>query len=262
MMHRSLRAPISILAVLLTTATACGTGSGGTGGTGGTAGSAGSPPPVAGRSPEDLAADAADPDDVEAADAADAARRAATSAPAPLAGRQHPRVTATAASPFELDPPDGASANCEREHYRAPDGAKLELRAAQSRSVPGRAIVEVALHNAGTEAVCLTSHIHTHELQSDWLQLQYSDGGKYHHVNRVISLDDARDKSYPVSLLLAPGQTLWTSIDLDQWASRSRNGSEPLPAGSLYAEAIYDTTRETDVWSGRLVSAPFELKIK
>jgi hypothetical protein len=261
MMHRSLGAPISILAVLLTTATACGTGSGGSGGTGS---SAGSPPPVADRSPEDLAADAEDPDDVEAAEAAVAARRAATSAPAPapLAGRQHPRVTATAASPFELDPPDGASANCEREHYRAPAGAKLELRAAQSRSAPGRAIVEVALHNAGTEAVCVTSHIHTHELQSDWLQLQYSDGGKYHHVNRVIALDDARDKSYPVSLLLAPGQTLWTSIDLDQWASRSRNGSEPLPAGSLYAEAIYDTTRETDVWSGRLVSAPFELKIK
>jgi len=249
MMHRSIGALILALA---TAAAACGS-SGGSGG----------PAPAGTRSLEDLAADGEAPE-AEAPDTSASAPAPADPARAFVAsGRLHPRISATTASPLELDPPDvsgGSAARCDREHYRAPAGAKLELHAAQSAH--GRAIVEVALHNAGTEPVCIYSHIHTHELQSDWLQIQYSDGDRYHHVNRVLQLDDARDKSYPVSLLLGPGQTLWTSIDLDQWASRSRNGSEPLPTGSLYTEAIYDSTRETDVWSGRLVSAPFELKIK
>jgi hypothetical protein len=261
MMHRSIGSLILALAATAATAAAaaaCGTGSSTTG-----AGQA----PAVGRSPEDLAADGEAPDD-EAADA-DADLGTAPVAVAPsfaASGRQHPRVSATTASPLELDPPDrtgaasGAAAGCEHEHYRAPAGARLELHAAQSSH--GRAIVEVALHNAGTEPVCIYSHIHTHELQNDWLHIQYADGARYHHVSRVIELDDAREKSYPVSLLLGPGETLWTSIDLDQWASRSRNGSEPLPTGSLHAEAVYDSTRETDVWSGRLRSAPFELKIK
>lgn len=174
-----------------------------------------------------------------------------------------PRVAATTATPLVLDLPDGtdtpASHRCATRGYRAPAGAKLELRAAQS---PGnRALVQVALHNAGTEAVCLYSHIHTHELQNDWLTIRYADGGKYHHISRVISLDDARDKSYPVALLLGPGQTLWYSIDLAQWASRPRNGAEPLPSGSLYAEAALDASREDEVWSGRLTSSPFEIKL-
>lgn len=171
-----------------------------------------------------------------------------------------PRVLATTASPFELDIPDGAKRNCEREHYRAPLDAKLELRGSQAAA--GRAVVSVSLHNAGPSAVCITTHIQTHELQSDWLRVQYSDGDTYHHIPRVIELNDARDKSYPVSLLLAPGETLWTSIDLDQWAGRARNGAAPIPAGSLYTQVVYDTSDETDVWAGRLVSPPFELKVK
>lgn len=130
------------------------------------------------------------------------------------------------------------------------------------QSASGRAIVQVALHNAGTEAVCVYSNIKTHELQNDWLTIRYADGDKYHHFSRTISLSDDRDKSYPVSLLLGPDQTLWYSIDLEQWAGRRRNGAEALPAGSVYAEAVLDASREDGVWSGQLTSESFELKVK
>lgn len=237
-------------AVLFASLVALGCG----GGAAGTAAAAGSDEEQASHElDEQAAADAGD------RDGADAGAAAASEVAPAEAARTAPRVLATRASPYELDVPDGAKRGCDRERYRAPAEAKLELRAVQAAS--GRAVVNVALRNAGPSAVCITSHIQTHELQSDWLRLQYSDGAKYHHVPRVLELNDARDKSAPFSVLLAPGATLWTSIDLDQWAQRSRNGAEPLPAGSLYAEAIYDTTGRTDVWAGRLVSAPFELKV-
>lgn len=202
---------------------------------------------------EQAAADAGDPD------VADAGAAAPAEVPPAEAARAAPRVLATHASPYELDVPDGAKRGCDRERYRAPADAKLELRAMQAAS--GRAVVNVALRNAGPSAVCIYSHIQTHELQSDWLRLQYSGGANDHQVPRVIELNDARDKSAPFSVLLAPGATLWTSIDLDQWAQRPRNGAEPIPAGSLHGEATYDTTGRTDVWAGRLVSPPFELKV-
>lgn len=240
---------VSLSAVLFASLVALGCG----GGAAGTAAAVGSDEEPAGHDVDEQAA--ADGGDA----AADAGAAAASEVALAEAARTAPRVLATRASPYELDVPDGAKRGCDRERYRAPADAKLELRAVQAAS--GRAIVNVALHNAGPSAVCITSHIQTHELQSDWLRLQYSDGAKYHYVPRVLELNDARDKSAPFSVLLAPGATLWTSIDLDQWAQRPRNGAEPLPAGSLYAEATYDTTGRTDVWAGRLVSAPFQLRV-
>lgn len=246
---------VSAVSALAAVVLAFGCGGGGGAGTGAAASAV---------SEEDAAADGDSDGDAAEADGDAGAAEEATSlslvAAEADAARPAPRVLATAASPFELDAPDGAKRNCDRETYRMPLDAKLELRGAQAAS--GRAVVNVALRNVGPSAVCIYSHIQTHELQSDWLRIQYSDGDKYHHVPRAVALDDARDKSYPVSLLLAPGETLWTSIDLDQWAKRQRNGAEAIPAGSLYTEAIYDTTGRTDVWAGRLVSPPFELKVK
>jgi hypothetical protein len=185
---------------------------------------------------------------------------AATTAAPPVAG---PRVAATAERPLVVELPDGAdtpaSHRCASRKYRTPSGAKLELRAMQSPG--GRAIVQVALHNAGTKAVCLYSHIQTHEIQNDWLTIQYEDGARYHHVSRSIELDDSREKSYPVAVLLGPDQTVWYSIDVAQWAGRGRNGAEALPAGSLYARAVLDASREDEVWSGKLSSESFELKV-
>ncbi len=150
--------------------------------------------------------------------------------------------------------------HCRRAGYKAPAGAKLALVGRQVAG--GRALAAIGLSNTGTEAVCVYSFIATHEWQSDWLTIQYSDGGKYHHASRVIELDDSRDKSAPVSVLLGPGQTVWHTVDVDAWARRDRNGKEPLPAGSLYTQAAYDSTREHEVWSGKLLSEPFELLVK
>lgn len=165
---------------------------------------------------------------------------------------------ATATTTLTITAP--AAAACARAGYRAPAGAQLVVLGAQAAT--GRATIHAGLYNGGTEAVCVDSHIATHEWQSDWLTVMYADGGKYHHASRVIELDDARDKSYPVSVLLEPGQTIWHTVDVDAWARRSRNHAEPLPAGSLYTQLGYDTTGATDVWAGRLVSEAFELAVK
>lgn len=165
---------------------------------------------------------------------------------------------ATAATALDITAPgpDG----CEREGYRAPAGASLVLLGAQAPG--GRALAYAGLYNAGTEAACVDSYVHTHEWQHDWLTVLYADGDKYHHVSRVIELDDARDKSYRVSVLLGPGQAIWHTVDVDAWARRARNGSEPLPAGSLYTQLAYDSSKETRAWAGELLSESFGLTVR
>lgn len=167
------------------------------------------------------------------------------------------RFVATATTTLTITAPTTTA--CARTGYRAPAGARLVLLGTQAAT--GRASVHAGLYNGGTEAVCVASHIATHEWQSDWLTVRYSDGGKYHHASRMIGLDDARDKSYPVSVLLEPGQAIWHTVDVDAWARRPRNHAEPLPAGSLYTQLGYDTSRATDVWAGTLRSASFGLDV-
>lgn len=165
---------------------------------------------------------------------------------------------ATATTTLAITAPVAGS--CTNDGLPSPSAAKLELLAHQ---VPtGRATVEVGLYNAGDTRVCVHTHIKTHELQNDWLTILYADGDKYHHVSRVIRLDDDRDKSYPLSALLEPGQVAWQTYDVDAWARRARNGSEPLPAGSLYGQAAYDSTREREVWAGTLTAEAFELRVE
>lgn len=167
-------------------------------------------------------------------------------------------VVATATTTLVVEPP--GPENCAKDGYQAPAGAVLMLLGHQADT--GRATVDLGLYNVGPVAVCVDSYIHTHELQYDWFTVMYADGGKYHHASRVIHLDDAREKSYPVSVLLGPGQTIWHSIDVDAWAKRDRNGKEPLPAGSLYTQIGYDSTHETDVWAGTLLSQSFGVNVK
>ena len=166
--------------------------------------------------------------------------------------------TATATTSLTITAP--ADGPCSNDGLPAPGTSGLKLLAHQLPT--GRATVEVGLYNAGDTRVCVYTHIATHEEQNDWLTILYADGDKYHHASRAIALNDDRDKSAPVSALLEPGQVAWQTIDLDAWARRARNGSEPLPAGSLYAEAVYDSTREREVWAGTLRAAPFELRVK
>jgi hypothetical protein len=154
----------------------------------------------------------------------------------------------TAQASATLTVPAVSDSRCAIEGYRAPPGAKVQLLAHQVTG--GGAVVDVGLHNAGTEAVCVWARIETHEVQSDWLTIQ--DGG------RVLRLDDDRDKSAPVAVLLEPGATAWTTWDVGAWARRARNGGKALSSGSSWMTAIYDTTKETEVWAGK-VQAQFEL---
>lgn len=168
------------------------------------------------------------------------------------------RFAATATTTLTITAP--APTACARAGYRAPADAQLIVLGAQAAT--GRATIYAGLYNIGAAAVCVDSHVATHEWQSDWLTVLYADGAKYHHASRELELDDARDKSYPVSVLLEPGQAIWHTVDVDAWARRPRNGAEPLPAGSLYTQLAYDTSRARDVWAGRLVSEAFELSVK
>jgi hypothetical protein len=166
------------------------------------------------------------------------------------------QFVATATATLVVAAPQGG---CATRGYIAPAGARVELLAQQAAG--GGAIANVGIHNAGTDPVCVWSHIATHEWQSDWLVIQYADGDKYHHFQRVLELDDSRDKSYGVSVLLAPGATAWHAIDVAAWAARARNGAEPLPAGaSLWAMAVYDTSKDTEVWAGQQ-TASFVLRV-
>ncbi len=147
---------------------------------------------------------------------------------------------------------------CETAGYVAPKGASLDLDV-----VANGAIADVGLRNAGKVAVCVYSHVATHELQHDWLTIQYNDGAKYHHFARVLHFDDARDKAAVVSTLLRPGEVIWHRFDLANWAARQSNGAEPLMSNKLAwpALAVYDTTRESRAWRGR-VEKRFTLKLR
>ncbi|MBX3161649.1 MAG: hypothetical protein KF773_37155 [Deltaproteobacteria bacterium] len=123
----------------------------------------------------------------------------------------------------------------------------LELIATQVRA---RGPVEVGVHNVDTVAHCVVGYVKAHELQSDWLvfDLHAASAKK----PRRIALDDSRRKSHRVTFELAPGATVWTTWDLDAWARRKRNGAAPIARDTHWAEASYDTTRETDVWRGKI----------
>ncbi|MCB9558963.1 MAG: hypothetical protein H6709_00150 [Kofleriaceae bacterium] len=183
---------------------------------------------------------------------ADAPRNAAPAVPPPVAA-----AAPVDAAPHADDPaPPADRPPCATKDYRAPAGAKVELLAHQAAG--GGAVAEVGLHNAGTAPVCVWTHVATHEVQSDWLVIQYADGDRYHHLSRVVALNDDRDKSAPVSVELQPGETIWQRWDVAAWALRDRNGAEAIASGSLYAEAVYDTTGDTWAWAGRR-QAQFEL---
>jgi hypothetical protein len=155
------------------------------------------------------------------------------------AAPDRPPFVATAATTVVIPAP---GARCDTTGYHAPAATTLTLLARQR---PGRgAIVDVGVHNAGTAAVCVWSAIATHEQQSDWLSI--TDGP------RTIELNDARDKSAPVSALLPPGATAWLTWDVAAWAKRPRNGGHALTKGRHALALAYDTTTASDAWIGTL----------
>jgi hypothetical protein len=108
--------------------------------------------------------------------------------------------------------------------------------------------LEVGLHNIDKVTHCVAAYIKTHEIQNDWLVFDlHGASGK----PRRIELDDARNKSFPVYVELAPGATAWTKWDVAAWALRKRNGAAAVSKGTVWLEAMYDASRESDAWSGK-----------
>ena len=69
----------------------------------------------------------------------------------------------------------------------------------------------------------------------------------------ILQLDlwGSRDKSFPVSVALPPGATVWQTWDLHDWAQRQRGGAK-VASGRQWATARYDSTRSTETWAGTL----------
>ena len=194
------------------------------------------------------------------------APRATTATEVPAAPAATTPTTTPAANGLAAPEPDGPPAPttiaaiadgtfCATPGYVAPAGARPELRH-RTRG----AILELGLHNAGTEPVCMYVYIATHELQHDWLTVEYADPDKYHHASRTLRFDDDRDKSAPVAREIGPGATFWLGLDLQAWAARPRNGAEKIRSGDLYVTAIYDNRADDRAWQGRL-ERTFGMKI-
>ncbi len=110
-------------------------------------------------------------------------------------------------------------------------------------------VISVGLFNSGTTTLCVESHIATHEMQDDRLELSVATRGKP-RTAVIVRFSDDRDKSARVVAPLAPGATVWHDLDLVAWAARSVNGSRKLPATPRTITATYDSTGQDGVWAG------------
>jgi hypothetical protein len=125
----------------------------------------------------------------------------------------------------------------------------LELLAHQ---VGTTATVELGVHNNDTKPHCIEGYIKTHEIQSDQLAIEFPEHPA-DKTPRRIELWDARDKSYPVYLELAPGATAWSTWNLADWASRKHG--KPLPHATVWMTARYDGAHVRDAWRGALATS-------
>ena len=110
-------------------------------------------------------------------------------------------------------------------------------------------VVSVGIFNSGTTTLCVESHIATHEMQDDRLEVTVATRGKP-RTAVVVRFTDNRDRSTPVIAALSPGATVWHDLDVVAWAARTVNGSRKLPAAPLTITATYDSTGQDGVWAG------------
>ncbi len=131
-------------------------------------------------------------------------------------------------------------------------------------------VATITIKNVSKKKITLESHIATHETQLDWytIHLDYpvpSDEGCAGHwagsQDRVIGLDDDRDKSVAMTATLAPGATLVHKVDLRDWPSRQRNGAKRISPGFYKIWVEYEVKNEKGLWMGKIVSehVPFTI---
>jgi hypothetical protein len=118
-----------------------------------------------------------------------------------------------------------------------------------ARQVTAAGVVEIGFHNTSTASVCVAARVDAAFPQSDWLTIELDDGhGKPLRTLRFVA---TRHASVRATVELAPGATTWGRWDLAAWARRS--SSVPL-RGLMYATVTYNSSREADVFHGKLVA--------
>ncbi|MBP9085222.1 MAG: hypothetical protein KBG15_03850 [Kofleriaceae bacterium] len=130
----------------------------------------------------------------------------------------------------------------------------VQLLLMQRDPVGAPGVVSVGLFNRGATTVCVESHIATHEIQDDRLEVSVATRNKP-RTAVVVRFSDDRDKSAPVIVTLPPGATAWHDLDVVAWAARSVNGRRKLPAAPRVLTATYATSGQTGVWQGTSVAS-------
>ena len=138
-----------------------------------------------------------------------------------------------------------------------------------SISVDAQLIATVTIQNRSRRTVTLASHVEAGERHHDWLAIDlrypvFSDEGCGTWAGnkiRTLRFIDARDKSARVTRRLAPGKRLVQTIDLQAWATRQVNGGRPIGPGFYNVVARYEVKDASDVWRGKIASAPFQLTL-
>ncbi len=131
------------------------------------------------------------------------------------------------------------------------DGLRLGIAA-------GSPTVALHLENVGETPLEVMSHVLAGEVHLDWYRLTVvtRDGER-----REIVLRDARDRSAPIRVGLAPGESLHHEVDVAAWAARGVNGGRPLPAGAAQVAAEYRVDPGLGAWTGRLEAGPVALTV-
>lgn len=136
-------------------------------------------------------------------------------------------------------------------------------------SVDAKLRATVTITNTTRSTIAFRSHVKTHELHYDWLaiSMRYPTGtakdcadGHAGVAVRNLTFTDSRDKSYNVDVQLAPGKSVTHKINLKKWAKRKVNGDKIGP-GYYNVYAVYDSSGERGVFTGRAISPEVELDV-
>lgn len=130
----------------------------------------------------------------------------------------------------------------------------VQLLLMQRDPVGAPGVVSVGLFNRGTTTVCVESHIATHEMQDDRLEVTVATRNRP-RTAIVVRFSDDRDKSASVITSLPPGATAWHDLDVVAWAARPVNGRRKLPAAPRVLTATYVSTGQRGVWQGTRTAA-------
>jgi len=115
----------------------------------------------------------------------------------------------------------------------------------------------LTLHNGGSNALKVLSHVEAADRHYDWSSIVLVKDAE----TRSLHFYDDREESHRVVVDLAPGEDLEHVLDVVAWAKRKPNGARPLAAGTYRMWATYEVSEPGDVWNGKLVSPTIAITI-